>query len=67
MSFSGLDVNRDGYQSRAEAVPIANPATFDRYDSNRDGFLSRSEADYLMRSDVGQTQGGYGGTVYGPR
>ena len=67
MSFSSLDVNRDGYLSRAEAVPIANPMTFDRYDSNRDGFLSRTEVDYLLRSGIGQTQGAYGGTLYGPR
>jgi len=66
-SFDSLDTNRDGFLSRAEAAPIANPLTFDRYDSNRDGFLSRGEADLMMRSGIGGTYGSPSGTVYGPR
>jgi Ca2+-binding EF-hand superfamily protein len=66
-SFDRLDIDRDGFLTRSEAAPFINSATFDRYDTNRDGFLSRSEADPLFRSNVGGTDGTYGGTVYGPR
>lgn len=42
--FTGLDLNRDGYVSAAEAAGFGDIVTrFDRADRNRDGKLSRAE------------------------
>jgi Ca2+-binding EF-hand superfamily protein len=67
-SFDALDVNRDGFLSRAEAGAAMDTATFNRLDTNRDSFLSRTEVEPFMRWGVGaSTDPYYGGTVYGPR
>ena len=42
--FRGLDLNRDGYVSSAEAAGFRDIVTrFDKADRNRDGKLSRAE------------------------
>jgi len=57
-TFDQLDMNHDGFLSRAELASLglpehsASPAvlSFGRLDQNRDGFLSRAEAEPLMSS-----------------
>ena len=68
VSFDGLDADRNGFLSRAEAATVlSSPYDFERFDVNRDGFLSRAEAEVMLRSSVGVTYGGAGGSIVGPR
>ena len=67
--FDRLDVNRDGFLSRAELEPlgiVAAPvqvetavAMFDRLDTNRDGFLSPGEAGSVFAPIPGGSFAGF--------
>ena len=68
-AFDRLDLNRDGFLSRAELEPLGTPpvvaaapiavpgetpaAAFARLDTNRDGFLSRAEAGNMFNTIPG--------------
>ena len=57
-TFDQLDINHDGFLSRAELASLGLPErsssptvlSFERLDQNRDGFLSRAEAEPLISS-----------------